>query len=170
MSTHRNRSRGGFSLTELSATMAAGSTLMMLAVGMLHQSFLWSSIARQRENDDRRFDRLQRQFRIDVHAARQATLQQQVLSLTTIDQGVITYSVAESGDVQRREQTAAGELKESFPWTDSLQVSLLQQDQPKRMVLSARRIPKVAEQPPIWRHVEAVVGFSNRHKFGELTR
>lgn len=170
MNSHRSHSRDGYSLIELSAAMAAGSALMILAVGMLHQAFLWSSIAKQRCDDDRSFDRLQRQFRLDVHAAKQATLQQQVLSLTTAEDRTITYTVTESGDVERREPSDSGQLRELFLLTDSLNVVLSLRDQPNRSVLTARRELVTTEQPPVWRVTEAVVGLSIRHKLVEVAR
>lgn len=156
----RRKPRRGFTLTELCTAMLAGSTLMMLSVGMVHHAMNWSSISRQRISDDKSFDRLQRQFRRDAHLAQHVTVDDQSgVSLSMSDQHVVTYKVAD-GAVERKENDGSDDLRESYPLSDPLVVSWEQRDDPNQIVLSVKRRSPLKDDTamPHWRHVEAVVG------------
>jgi len=62
--------RRGFTLTELLVVMAAGSSVMLTGVAMLHQSLRLTSATRQRAAEHQTLFRLADQFRRDVHFVR----------------------------------------------------------------------------------------------------
>lgn len=61
------RHRAAHTLVELVVSMTVGSALMVLAVGLLHQSLSLASTARTRANQFRTLDRLAQDFRRDAH-------------------------------------------------------------------------------------------------------
>ncbi len=86
------RHRAAHTLVELVVSMTVGSALMVLAVGLLHQSLSLASTARTRANQFRTLDRLAQDFRRDAHLATSVvTPDAQRLELTTEDGGVIRY-------------------------------------------------------------------------------
>lgn len=63
------KSSRAFTLTELLITMTAGSMLMMLAAGLVHQSMHLTAAARGRADEHRTISRLASQFRADIQMA-----------------------------------------------------------------------------------------------------
>ena len=67
--SNSRRSRAGFTLRELSISLAFGGVVMMTAVGMVHEAFDWSTTVSHRRSDDQTFFRLSRQLRDDLVVA-----------------------------------------------------------------------------------------------------
>jgi len=106
------RNRRGFTLTELLITLGAGTTLMMLSVGLIHRSMRWTSAARVQAADHRTLGQLSSQFRADVHRAESAVVEApDRLRILIRGEGEIRY-IASAEGCQRlvlREADVAGE-------------------------------------------------------------
>ncbi|TVP99969.1 MAG: prepilin-type N-terminal cleavage/methylation domain-containing protein [Planctomycetaceae bacterium] len=106
------RNRRGFTLTELLITLGAGTTLMMLSVGLIHRSMRWTSAARVQATDHRTLGQLSSQFRADVHRAESAVVEApDRLRILIRGEGEIRY-IASAEGCQRlvlREADDAGE-------------------------------------------------------------
>lgn len=158
----RSASRRGFSLSELSVAMVAGSTLLMLSVTMVHQSFRWSSLSRDRVANDQIFQGLQQQFREDAHRA--LTLEVNVdadaetseVMFAAADGTVVKYTA--KGAVVRRVSDSVS-AQNDYRFSESLRLSFGIEKNPKRAVLTVHMLTPVAGQErKIWRHVAPLVG------------
>ncbi|MCM2371536.1 hypothetical protein [Aporhodopirellula aestuarii] len=65
--------RTGSSLIEIIVLLSVSSTLFVIAIGWIHQSFRLASIMRDHERHHQSLLRLSRQFRDDAHLATQVT-------------------------------------------------------------------------------------------------
>jgi len=84
--------RKGFTLTELLITMGAGSALMVLAVGLVHQSMHLTAVARRGADEHRAMSRLASQFRDDVRLADQVVVDtDNQIRISIPQQGEIIY-------------------------------------------------------------------------------
>ncbi len=93
--------RRGFTLTELLITMTAGSALMVLAVGLVHQSMHLTSAARRGADEHRAMSRLASQFRADIRMADRVTLESDSqIRISIPEQGEVTY-IAEAATCAR---------------------------------------------------------------------
>jgi len=160
MNKHR-----GFSLIELSASLAVGSVLMVLAMGMVHRTMRVESVARLNARFERTAARLSRQFRLDVHRAQSISIDNQqtntpVLQLLLPNQHPISYSV-ETGDVLREQQQGADQThRDRFSLPDNYTVQFATLTGPPRAVLALDHDTKlVGISPQVKLHVEAVVGY-----------
>lgn len=85
--------RKGTMLMELVMTMTAGSALVMLAIGTVHQTMRMSATARDRANFDRSYARLATQYRQDVQIATSLTVQSpDTLNLQLVDGDSVVYT------------------------------------------------------------------------------
>ena len=165
---HRSKlSPNGFTLVELLLALIAGSSIMALGIGVVHQSFHWSKQCRDRAATVRHFDRLQRQFRSDVHVAESIKLQNDSLSLESAD-GQVVYQV-ESNRLVRTNRSADKILqREYYPLQlgEAFNLSMQVIKDPDRACLTFRRRTPLKETVApslVVRDIQAVVGFSQRH-------
>jgi len=94
-----------FSLIEMLMTMTMGSSLMLLAIGLVHQSLSLSKLGKARSEHDNSLNRLAQQFRSDAHSASAVlAASAESLQLSMPDSTTVTYRAEESS--VRREQTA----------------------------------------------------------------
>ncbi len=91
MSRIQNK-KSGSSLVEMMVVMTVGSTLLVLAMGWIHQSFRLASLMRDRERHHQSLMRLSRQFRDDAHVATMATVNDQRVTFV-IEETMIQYHV-----------------------------------------------------------------------------
>ncbi len=97
-----------FSLVEMLMTMTMGSSLMLLAIGLVHQSLSLSKIGKARSEHDNSVNRLAHQFRTDVHSASAAlAASADSLQLTMSNSTTVTYRATESS-VERQQTAIAG--------------------------------------------------------------
>lgn len=146
----KNR-RAGFTLTELLVVMAAGSTLAMVAIGMVHRSFHFSSASRREATQSQTFGRLAQQFRADARMATSASADSpDQIRMLVPGQGEIRY-VAGDNDCQRlivaaetndiapvTERPASPEetlARDEFRWLPGGRVTFMTEDEPRRVVL-----------------------------------
>lgn len=146
----KNR-RVGFTLTELLVVMAAGSTLAMVAIGMVHRSFHVSSALRKEAAQSQTFGRLAQQFRTDARMATSASADSPgQIRMLIPGQGEVRYVAGES-DCQRLTFAAdtggstpavdnaaspTGMLaRDEFRWLPGGRVTFATEDAPRRAVL-----------------------------------
>ncbi len=66
--------RRGSTMIEMVISMGVGSSLMLLGIGLVHQSFRLSRNTQSQSDIERSFSRLSQQFREDVHGASDVSL------------------------------------------------------------------------------------------------
>ncbi len=93
--------RRGFTLTELLVVMAAGSSVMLTGVAMLHQSLRLTSATRQRAAEHQTLFRLADQFRRDVHFAEELVVESPESVRISIHGGDIVQYRAEPAGCER---------------------------------------------------------------------
>lgn len=170
------RSRRGYTLIELCVTMSVGSGLMVLAVGLVHQSLTLASTARSRADQHRTFDRLTNDFRSDVHLATGADANDPQRLELRRDGGAIVRYESVGGDANRtrirREQRVDGTVvrQEFYQFESSLVVAFEALEQPARLSveLSAESIPIGQSRIPS-RQITAVLGRRLAHQRGEVS-
>ncbi len=163
------RNRNAYSLVELMVTMSIGSSLMMLAVGLVHQSFTLASTAKSRIDHQRTTDRLTHDFRQDAHRASDAMVDQpQQVELIRSD-GVRVRYVVDGSHIQR-EESLNGQVqrREGYQLSENLLASFQTVDQPRRLIL---QLSPTASNPPATspaRQVTAVLGRTLTHERGDV--
>lgn len=169
MSRSRHQ-RAAFTLVELSITMAAGGTLMMLAIGLVHQTMSLSATDRQHCDHQRATDRLAAQFRSDVNQAQSCTVESgQNIELILPGDDRIQYE-ADGNQLIRLQPLGDGTVRrESFRLDEHASASFELLDEPARAAVTIRRqAPHSNLAPRIDRHVSAVVGRRIAHQQGAL--
>lgn len=97
------RMRRGSSLIELMITMPMLATLLVFAIGWIHQSMNLASTMRERGRDQQQWLALARQFRDDVHRANAARFDGQAsLVVTFADASEVTYELSQRRITRRR--------------------------------------------------------------------
>lgn len=161
---HHKYRRTGFTLSELMVSMVIGSSLMVLAIGVLQKSFRWSTDSRHRAADEQSFDRLQRQFRSDVHLATEADVTDTAVTLQ-IDESTVTYKF--TGDTFTRIQQSMENAtqQDQFRLRGINRAKFGQLTKPDRVTLTTYKQTPIKDPTgvPIWRNIEAVIDFSQRH-------
>jgi prepilin-type N-terminal cleavage/methylation domain-containing protein len=162
--------RRGFTLVEVLVTMSVGSTLMVLAIGLVHQTLTLSTVARQRDDHLRSLNRLARQFRDDVHHSTACTVTTpDQLQLEMPDESVVTFR-AESNRVTRMQPTSDGRTrKATFLLLSNSSTQFAVLDDPNRAVVTvARSTITVPHKDVVDRKTEAVVGRLSIHEQAEV--
>lgn len=130
------RRHRGSMLVELLMSMAAGSTLMLLAIGLVHQSL---TISREGAHDIDRIRtvaQLASQFRHDAHRAAEATAESETeLHMKLSDESEVVYRVSDHRLTRRHELSSGQVQSESFNFDSSDSVTLVAPDEPKRAEL-----------------------------------
>ena len=97
-----------FTLVEVLMTMTMGSTLMLLAIGLVHQSLSLSKLGKTRSEHDRSVNRVAQQFRADVHSASVViAASADSLQLAMPDSTIVSYLAVESA-VERKQTALTG--------------------------------------------------------------
>lgn len=164
--------RRAFTLIELTVTMSAGSVMMILAIGMLHQSMSLATIARQRADHQRSLDRLAGEFRRDVHRAVRINVDtQDEIELILSDQKVVTYT-AQGNQVTRQQPLADGRIRrEAFEFHDSSTATFETLKQPARAQLTVvHQSAGGLAKPRVDRKVAAVLGRLTMHQQAEVSQ
>ncbi|TWU32983.1 PulJ/GspJ family protein [Novipirellula artificiosorum] len=100
----------GHTLIEMVVSMSVGTSLMVLAVGLVHQSMRIKSISDERSDQNRTTQRLIQHFRDDVHHARSIETVANGMKIITPDEQQITYLV-ETEQVDRMETRPDGRVR-----------------------------------------------------------
>jgi prepilin-type N-terminal cleavage/methylation domain-containing protein len=151
----------GFTLIEMLLTLTVGSTLMMLAMGLVHQSLLYATLTRSRGDDDRISASLIRQFRDDAHEATAVELEGDA-SIGLIFESAerrINYTIHDTGIVRQCHYAGKQVQREEFMLSEQGRLQLEVLDQPPRAILAVRRSTTLAgDSSREDRRVEAVIG------------
>ncbi|NOY41099.1 MAG: prepilin-type N-terminal cleavage/methylation domain-containing protein [Planctomycetes bacterium] len=156
--------RRAFTLVEMSVSIAVGSVLMGLALGMVHRTMRAESTARINAQVERTAARLSRQFRHDLHQAQSISLDNQQndtpsLRLVLSDQRPITYQIDKSSILREQQQSDEQTHREIFLFPDDYSLLFGELGEPSRVVLTVEHDTKlVGISPQVRLHVEAVVG------------
>lgn len=163
--------RRAFTLIELSVSMTAGSALLIMAIGLLHQSMSLASTARERSDHQRTLNRLAQEFRRDVHRAAQCTTTStDRMQLRMPDASEITYVVSDNRVTRRQPRDGGPDRRESFEFGSSATATFESLTEPNRAVLVVvdRPHPSI-DRTRIDRKVAAVVGRLASHENSEVS-
>ncbi|QDV47000.1 hypothetical protein Enr13x_69090 [Stieleria neptunia] len=165
--------RRGFTLRELTVAIAIGSSVMMVAVGLVHHAFDWSTLARHRRLDDQTFFHLSRQLRDDLHLANQADLDSgdtsgQSLRLAVNGNEVIyTITGVTVTRTERGEDAVVRNEVYRFKRPRTLKLTRLEAD--NQLQLDVKSITPFAEsEVPLWRSLRMSIGLRLRHQNGDI--
>lgn len=164
-------SRSAFTLIELSITMAAGGTLMLLAIGLVHQTMSLSSMGRRQADHQRTTTRLATQFRHDVHRAKQSTVESPSgLQLILAGDNRVSYR-AQGNRLTRLQPLEDGTTRRDvFTLHEHSSVAFRALDEPSRVELTILRYaPLTDAQPRPDRGIQALLGRLIAHQQGELS-
>lgn len=148
--------RKGFSLLETMVAVSASFILILMAIGLIHQSFRLSSIAKSRNESLAVQTRLARQFRDDVHQSTEAEIDPEgSLHLKTEPNGLITYRFETTPNCAvirvSDSSQAVKERREIFFLGATCVVQFEQSTEPERILLS---IDSFAPEDPTIRRTE----------------
>ena len=151
--------RRATTLAELVICMSIGSSIMLLAIKVTHQTMTASSQTRQRGDVDRVAGRLAQQLRSDVHRAVDVSVEPDNLRIVYADETVATYE-AVRGRITRGHRLADQQNEqEVYLLADDDEPEFRLVDEPKRIELIVRRRHDSGDAAPNTRlHVVAVVG------------
>ncbi|QDV88098.1 PulJ/GspJ family protein [Planctomycetes bacterium TBK1r] len=171
--TRSRTARRGFTLRELSIAIAIGSSVMMVAVGLVHQAFDWSTLARHRRLDDQTFFQLSRQLRNDLHIANQAELDSgdtagQSLRLS-VNENEVVYTLTDV-TVTRTERSGDDVVRnEVYRFKRPRTLVLTRSETDNQIQLDVKTITPFAEsETPLWRSLRMSIGLRLRHQNGDI--
>jgi len=163
--------RKAFTLVELCVTMSAGSAMMILAIGLLHQSMSLATVSRQRADQQRSLDRLGGEFRRDVHRAVRFNVDaQDKIELIMPDNDIVTYLAQGNQVIRRQPLDDRLARREVFEFNDSSNATFESLQQPARAVLTVlHQSPGGLVEPRVDRKVVAVLGRLTMHEQAEAS-
>ncbi len=155
----RNAQRA-FSLIELLLTMTAGTTLTLLAVGVIHQSMHLFAVTEDLQNDTRRASLFARQLRQDINRASFASIKDQTLVLVQGRSSIeITYTSLENQIIRKENRGTQVLQQERYHFRPGVSVQLASWNNPLRVCAEIVRQSEIAGQPPrVDRQIVATVG------------
>lgn len=158
--------RRAFTLVELLVSMSVGSTLLVLAIGMVHRAMTLETTARGRAATHRTALRLADQFRRDIHHASAVSLPEgsngnapAQLRIELPNQEPTTYAATDRGVIRLQQLASEQTRREEFFFPAGYQIDFAELQSPRRAVLTVRRETGLTGYAPrVELHVEAVVG------------
>lgn len=175
----RNQSKRdkGSSLIEIIVVLSVSSSIVVLAIGWIHQSMRFATVIRNHDRHHQSLTRLSRDFRDDAHFAMSATIQDQHVEFRIDDDEAIVYAIDGSIVERRRirnpdEPDAKDEFiaRESYLMADASTIRFDSSELPKWISITVQRadpakrnqsaLPDEAKEStrPVDLHVRAVVG------------
>jgi prepilin-type N-terminal cleavage/methylation domain-containing protein len=152
--------RNAFTLVEMLMTMTMGSSLMLLAIGLVHQSMSMSKLAKVRGEHDQTLARLAQQFRSDVHLASELiSVSADSIHLKLADETTVTYK-GEAANLARVKTGPGSDIaRELFRFDERCTATFASEAKPERAVLQVERRVESAEiSSAVDLRVAAVVG------------
>ncbi|MCS7468852.1 prepilin-type N-terminal cleavage/methylation domain-containing protein [Stieleria sp. ICT_E10.1] len=171
--TRTRTARRGFTLRELSIAIAIGSSVMMVAVGLVHHAFDWSTLARHRRSDDQTFFQLSRQLRDDLHVAHQADLDSgdtsgQSLRLS-VNGNDLVYTLTDMTVTRTERHGDAVVRNEVYRFKRPRTLVLTRLEADNQIQLNVKTITPFAEsETPLWRSLRISIGLRLRHQNGDI--
>ncbi len=153
------KKRRAFTLVELLTTMTMGSSVMLLAIGLVHQSMSMSKLAKVRWEHDQSLARLAERFRSDVHSA-SALISASTKSLSLkLDESTVVYKYDAAQVTWEKTSPHSAVARETFRFDERCAANFASQAHPNRVVLQVERQVESTEVPSrVDLRVVAVVG------------
>ena len=168
----RLRPSRGYTLIELCVSMSVGSALMVLAIGLVHQTLSLSSVAKAHGDQHRALDRLAQDFRHDVHLAVAANLNEPAAVELEREDGAIIRYQADSLQI-RREQRNDGTVqsREEYRFARPVAIQFEILKQPDRVTVNLRSDTDASQpQTAPARTLSAALGRRLAHQRAEVNR
>ena len=154
------KQRNGSTLIELVLSMSAGSSVMLLAISLVHQTMIVTERSRNRSDNSRTLDQLSQNFRRDVHLATELNFDGEgKLTLISADGSQITYVIQNHSVVRQRKHTAEENEQERYQLAEDASALFQGIQEPDRATLTVRGetgLPGIS--PRVDLHVEATLG------------
>jgi len=147
------RQRKGSTLVELVLSMTAGSTVMLLAISLVHQTMMVTEKSKHRTDHNRTLDQLAESFRRDVHLAETVfsaiadSADSNTLTMRLTDNSEIAYSVYGSTVERKRKNGPEGNEFERFVLDPSSLARFWVLQTPGRAVLQVLSPTGIGERP-----------------------
>jgi type II secretory pathway pseudopilin PulG len=163
--------RSAYTLVELTVVMSMGSTLLFVAVGLLHQAMTLASASQAQARQHRELDRLARQFRLDVHRAAECSVVPPLqLGLVMPDQSQVRYEVRDNRILRRQSIAGQSDSGDSFLLASGATANFELRGEPERAGLTVLARPHPAvDATRVDRQVVAVVGRLLAHETAAVT-
>lgn len=143
------KQRSAFTLVELLTTLTLGSSIMLLAIGLVHQSMSMSKLAKVRWEHDQASARLAQLFRSDAHmAAELISLSPDSVSLKLIDGSVVNYKSQDSNVTWEKTSPNSEKSREKFSFEANCRAAFQRVESPDRIVLQLERQSENTELAP----------------------
>lgn len=143
-----SRDRRGTSLIETMIAVSVSATILLVAIGWIHQSFKLAKTVKQKQQHHQQLIRLGDQFRQDVRLCQQVSRDADGrLMLRNPERGDVLYEV-DKATVSRAYLSTAAEKthRESYPLISGSDISWDDTELPQWITLTIRRSSGVADR------------------------
>lgn len=140
--------RRGSSLIETMIAVSVSATILLVAIGWIHQSFKLAKTVKQKQQHHQQLIRLGDQFRQDVRLCQQASRDADGrLVLRSEEQGDVVYGVDKATVSRTNRSTVAQKThREQYPLVSGSDIRWDDTELPQWITLMVRRSPGVAER------------------------
>lgn len=138
------RVRRGSLLIEMITSMTSGSVILLLAIGLIHQSMHWSTRTQARTDQYRTLEHIARQWRRDAHSSSSITLvsDDEIVFHRALGPNVI-YRISGSRVIRMESASDANDQgpfhRDEYTLSDQNEINIEQLNAPKRARLQVRR-------------------------------
>ena len=153
--------KSGFTLAELIIVISAGSSIMLVAIGVVHRVMTIHSTATRHANMQNTAERLARQLRWDLHRAESAELTGDTLDLTipTLSGEQPTTYVVDGALVKRTRTLDEERLhRDIYSFESSATIELSEASNPPRIIVAVNHSGVDGAPQRVLMRVEASVG------------
>lgn len=151
--------RHGISLIETVLTLTAGGSIMLAAVGLVHQTMRLQTHAQQESRTNVTSTKLIEQFRRDIHSADALSLSRQTLEIASSSPVSIAYSAKDNELLRMESRDGKNTKVESVAFDENIACSVSVLMDPMRGELTLTYNSNLANEPPrVERKVQAVAG------------
>lgn len=143
-----SRDRRGSSLIETMIAVSVSATILLVAIGWIHQSFKLAKTVKQKQQHHQQLIRLGDQFRQDVRLCQQASRDADGrLVLRSDEQGDVVYEV-DKATVSRTNRSTVAQINhhEKYRLVSGSDIRWDDSELPQWITLMVRRSPGVAER------------------------
>lgn len=160
--------RRGSSLIETMIAVSVSATILLVAIGWIHQSFKLAKTVKQKQQHHQKLIRLGDQFRQDARLCQQASRDADGrLVLRSEEQGDVVYEVDKATVSRTNLSTVAQKThRENYPLVSGSDIRWDDSELPQWITLMVRRSPGVAERSDTSRPVDAPVDLRVRVAVG----
>lgn len=143
-----SRDRRGVSLIETMIAVSVSATILLVAIGWIHQSFKLAKTVKQKQQHHQQLIRLGDQFRQDVRLCQQVSRDADGrLVLRNPERGDVLYEVDKATVSRAYLSTAAGKThRENYPLISGSDISWDDTELPQWITLTIRRSSGVVDR------------------------